>query len=241
MKISLIVPVYNEESNIRSLLSNLILLNYDKSQYEIIIQDDCSKDKTYEIAKAYEQTYKLPIIKVFKNLKNLGIANNRNIGAKNSIGEIMIHLDADAFYPYNTLKIVENDFVRYNLVALSGILMPRLDNNPLLLDYLLFSLAAPAWHDLGGTGNLFCVKSDVFYEIGGFREPMGIKGREDLDLWYRIENKYKDRMKIDNMLITFISLRRVRNSKSNKIDDVLNDYLKIINGYWLNKGYGRVD
>lgn len=242
-KFSLIVPTYNEEKNIQGLLNNLIRLDYPKNLYEIIIQDDCSSDYTYSMAKTYEDVsrFKNYDIKVFRNEQNLGIARNRNAGAKNSKAEIMIHLDADAFYPINTLKIIDSDFKRFNLVALSGILMPRLDNNPTILDFAIFTLAAPSWQDIGGTGNLFCVKSDVFREFNGFREPNGIKGREDLDLWYRLETKYKDRMLIDNLLITFISLRRVRNSKDESVFGILMDYKKIVDGYWLNQGYGRVD
>ncbi len=240
-RFSLIVPAYNEEANIAYLLSNLILLAYDKRNYEIIIQDDCSTDKTYSIAKWYQQSFNYPEIKVFTNNQNLGIAKNRNEGAKNSNAEIMIHLDADAYYPPNTLKIIDKDFTYSNLVALSGILLPKALDNPTIVDYALFLVAAPAWQDIGGTGNLFCIKSDVFYEFNGFREPNGIKGREDLDLWYRLEKKYKDRMLIDNLLITYISLRRVRHSKSNNLGDIISDYMKIVNGFWLKKGYGRVD
>lgn len=240
-RFSLIIPTYNEEKNIGPLLLNLIKLNYPKDKYEIIISDDCSTDNTYSIAKAYEQYYKYPQIKVFRNKKNLGIAYNRNEGAKNSDAEIMLHLDADAWYPLNTLKIVDRDFKQHNLVALSGILLPRIDNNPTYLDYLIFLSIFPVWQDIGGTGNLFCVKSDVFYELGGFTEPGGIKGREDLDLWYRLEKSYKGQMLIDNLLITYISLRRVKHSKSNDLGDILGDYLKMANGFWLDKGYGRVD
>lgn len=240
-RFSLIIPAYNEEKNIGPLLSNLVQLYYGKSQYEIIVQDDCSTDNTYNIAKSYEQSYKYPEIKVFRNNKNLGIAYNRNEGAKNSNAEIMLHLDADACYPLNTLQIVDRDFKQHNLVALSGILLPRIDNNITKLDYLIFLAISTVWQDIGGTGNLFCVKSDVFYELGGFREPGGIKGREDLDLWYRLEKSYKGQMLIDNLLITYISLRRVKHSKSNDLGDILSDYLKILNGFWLDKGYGRVD
>jgi glycosyltransferase involved in cell wall biosynthesis len=240
-RFSLIVPTYNEEKNINELLYHLINLNYDKYAYEIIVQDDCSNDRTYEFALTYKHYIDLPEIKVFKNSQNLGIAKNRNEGAKHSNAEIMIHLDADAYYPPNALKIIDKDFILYNLVALSGILLPKIADNPTYLDYLIFVVAAPVWQVIGGTGNLFCIRSDVFYEFNGFREPDGIKGREDLDLWYRLENKYKDRMLIDNLLITYISLRRVRHSKSNKLEDILGDYLKIVNGFWLKKGYGRVD
>lgn len=240
-RFSLIIPAFDEEKNIGPLLSNLIQLNFDKTKYEIIVQDDCSTDNTYNIAKSYEKACKLPEIRVFKNPKNFGIAKNRNAGAKNSNAEIMLHLDADAWYPINTLQVVDNDFRKFDLIALSGILMPRVDESPTFLDYFIFMAVSPIWHDMGGTGNLFCVKSDAFWELNGFREPRGIKGREDLDLWYRLENNYKERMIIDNMLITYISLRRVKQSKSNDFFDIINDYIRMANGFWLDKGYGRVD
>lgn len=243
IRFSLIVPVYNEEENIASLLNNLLRLDFHKQQYEIIIQDDYSQDKTYKIASEFSKCY--PLVKVHQNYKNLGIALNRNAASNHSQGEIMIHMDADAFYPFNILQIIDNNFKTIpNLIALGGILLPREDQEikVTMFDRMLFQYLRPFWSVIGATGNLFCIKSEIFWKMKGFQEPNGIKGREDLDLWNRLETAgCKDKMKIDILLPVFISLRRVRNSKSYRPIDMILDYLKIADGSWVNQGYTRVD
>ncbi|MDD5639057.1 MAG: glycosyltransferase [Candidatus Pacebacteria bacterium] len=51
MKVSIIVPVYNEEAMISSCLDSLINQNYPKKNYEIVVVNDGSTDSTLEIIK----------------------------------------------------------------------------------------------------------------------------------------------------------------------------------------------
>ena len=49
MKVSIIVPAYNEEKYIKRCLTSAIKQTLDHSQYEIIVVNDCSTDKTPNI------------------------------------------------------------------------------------------------------------------------------------------------------------------------------------------------
>src|SRR3989344_4717199 len=53
--VTIIVPAYNEEQTIEKDLDSLLTLDYPKEKLSIIVVDDGSKDRTYELAKAYEQ------------------------------------------------------------------------------------------------------------------------------------------------------------------------------------------
>lgn len=104
-KISLILPVYNEERNLRGnvkVLENL--LDRDFGEYEIIILDDGSNDTTPTIAKEL-QNFK---IRTISNKKRIGKGASIKQAAKESIGEILIFVDADlASNPNEIKKLVE--------------------------------------------------------------------------------------------------------------------------------------
>jgi len=55
MKISIVVPVYNEEAMISSCLDSLITQNYPKKNYEIVVVNDGSTDSTLKIIKLKEK------------------------------------------------------------------------------------------------------------------------------------------------------------------------------------------
>jgi Glycosyltransferases, probably involved in cell wall biogenesis len=63
---SIIIPAKNEEKVLPRLLDRLINQEYDKSKYEIIVVEDGSTDKTYEVCKQYEETYSRDFIKCLK-------------------------------------------------------------------------------------------------------------------------------------------------------------------------------
>jgi len=89
-KISIIVPVYNAEKYIETCIKSLIYQTY--SDLEIIIVNDGSQDGSLEILSRYVQ--KDNRIKLL-NQENSGVAQARNIGIENSIGEYLSFIDAD--------------------------------------------------------------------------------------------------------------------------------------------------
>lgn len=86
-KLSYIIPAYNEEKNIIRTLEKIDLYTPDKYDYEIIVVDHGSEDKTVGIARKFGA-------KVF--VKNDGtIAELRNYGVYNSQGNVLIFIDSD--------------------------------------------------------------------------------------------------------------------------------------------------
>jgi biofilm PGA synthesis N-glycosyltransferase PgaC len=112
--ISLIVPAYNEEKTIRKSIQSLLDLDYPN--YEIIMVDDGSRDKTFDEVKNFN-TSKLKLI----HQQNKGKANALNNGIKNSKGEIIVTIDADTTLKKNALRKVANRFAQNNKVgAIAG-------------------------------------------------------------------------------------------------------------------------
>ena len=101
MKISIIIPCFNEEKTI-SLVINKILTNY-KGEKEIIVIDDCSNDKTREILKSDLEN---KIDKLIFNEKNYGKGFSIRKGINIANGDVILIQDADLEYDpsdYNKL------------------------------------------------------------------------------------------------------------------------------------------
>jgi glycosyltransferase involved in cell wall biosynthesis len=103
MKVSIIVPVFNEERTLRDVVSKLLPLPFQK---EIIIIDDCSTDKSFEIAN--ELANKFKELKVNRLEANQGKGYAVKRGIEIASGEIVVVQDADLEYePIDLVQMVE--------------------------------------------------------------------------------------------------------------------------------------
>lgn len=108
VKLSIIIPAYNCQEYISRCLNSV--LHRRPENCEIIVVDDGSKDRTFEICKDYEHRYnQLKVI----HQKNGGAAKARNTGIKAAIGEYLCFVDADdivvdTFYDVIMPLILEN-------------------------------------------------------------------------------------------------------------------------------------
>ena len=94
--ISIIIPVYNSEVTLRRCLDSVI--SQSISDWELILIDDGSTDKSGEICEEYASKDKR--IKVFYK-KNGGVSSARNVGLDNAKGEWIAFVDADDFVRRN--------------------------------------------------------------------------------------------------------------------------------------------
>lgn len=99
--VSILIPVKNEEGYIANCLDSVISFQRPKNvQFEVLVLDGLSTDKTHSILKQYTKKYK--IIKTFQNIH--GIQSTAiNLGVKRSKGEWILRLDAHARYPSDYL------------------------------------------------------------------------------------------------------------------------------------------
>ena len=101
MKISIIIPSYNEEGVIKLCLESLF--KQSLKDFEIIVVDDGSTDGTYEILSKLKNT-KSELVAIKGKHKGAGAA--RNLGAKSAKGEILVFVDADMTFDKNFLKML---------------------------------------------------------------------------------------------------------------------------------------
>jgi len=174
-KISVIIPTYLEEKYIEKTLRAVRAQSYEN--FEIIVVDSNSKDRTRAIAKKIAD-------KVI-NIKKRGVGLARNIGAKAAKGDLLLFLDADTILEKDFLKMVSKAFNDKNVVATSGYIHVKGS----LLDKIIFSGTAEiSWLTtvLGFPlfyGMCMTVRKDVFEKIGGF--DLMLETAEDINLTER--------------------------------------------------------
>ncbi len=113
MKISLIIPAYNEESMIANCLKSV--LASDKAfDTEVLVINNASRDRTEEIARSFEG-----VRVITENQK--GLTKARQCGLRNSTGDVLLYIDADTIVPPQLIRIVGQRFsIDHQLVGMSG-------------------------------------------------------------------------------------------------------------------------
>jgi len=97
-KVSIMIPTYNQEAFIEDAINSAITQDYPN--LEIIVGDDCSTDRTGEIAIKYISDNR---VKYFRNEKNLGrVGNYHHIAHNLATGEWAINLDGDDYFTSST-------------------------------------------------------------------------------------------------------------------------------------------
>ncbi|HMP85566.1 MAG TPA: glycosyltransferase family 2 protein [Candidatus Paceibacterota bacterium] len=198
MKVSIIIPVYNQLKYTQKCLES-IFLHGSKYEFEVIVVDNASTDGTAEYLEKFE--HKIVII---KNDKNLGFAKACNQGAKIAKGEYLLFLNNDTVVTENWLNILVTEMDMDHEV---GIIGPKLlyPDNTIQHAGIIFYEDKMPYHIYKGaqcdkiytnkkrefqclTGACLMVRREVFERVGGFEEGY-INGLEDIDLCLKIKNR----------------------------------------------------
>ena len=113
-KVTIMIPTYNQEDYIREAIESALLQDYEN--LDVVISDDCSTDKTGEIAKHYAEIDCR--CKYYRNEKNLGrVGNYHHTLYDIATGDWVVNLDGDDYYTNPKFistaisRIMENDNV----------------------------------------------------------------------------------------------------------------------------------
>ncbi|MEM0201893.1 MAG: glycosyltransferase [Candidatus Micrarchaeaceae archaeon] len=178
--ISVVIPTYNEEKYIGGTLSALSRQSF--KDFDVIVVDKESKDKTKEIVRNYGAR----VITV----KKRGIALARNAGAKAAKGPIILFIDADTVASRNLLATYSKAFSDNNIIAATGPILPLERQDWLMMTSykfvsVLFVRLSIALGRPSIVGSNFAVRKDVFDAVHGFNERF--LTYEDWDLSNRIK------------------------------------------------------
>jgi len=181
-KISVVVCAYNAEPTMRDCLESLTKLAYPN--YETIIVDDGSTDRTGAIADEYPQ------FKVIHQ-PNRGLSAARNVGMAAATGEIIAYTDSDAMPDPHWLTYLALKFTSTDFVGIGGPNLPPPEE-----DWLANCVAAApgspthillddetAEH-IPGCNMAF--RKDALAEVGGF-DPTYTAAGDDVDICWRLQ------------------------------------------------------
>ena len=110
LKLSFIIPVYNSQKYLKECLNSIC--KQIKKNAEVIIIDDCSKDKSYQISKNFCSKYNF--VKIIRLRKNKGVSYSRNIGIKNALGDYLCFIDSDDKLQDGGVSLIIKNLIKFN-------------------------------------------------------------------------------------------------------------------------------
>ncbi len=183
MKISIVIPAYNEEKCLPATLEKIgaALTNVDCDS-EVIVVDNESADETARIAESFGA-------KLFTETEH-NIARVRNTGAKNSSGDVLIFVDADTLVPETLFQTIADRMK--NEKCFGGAV--AVDYEPFERQWMKYYLLG--WKFWGNLFNMkqgaaqFCRKA-IFNELGGYDETVYVG--EDVMFYWRLSEFVKQK------------------------------------------------
>lgn len=163
MRFSVIIPAYNEEQYLPRLLDSIAAAKANYSggpdAIEVIVADNCSSDRTAEVARAHDAR----VVPVEKRR----IAAARNGGGRAASGEILCFVDADSAVHPATFDAIDRAIKDGRYVAgATGVVLERKSLGLLITYLLMMPVILLTRID---TGVVFCRRED-FAAVGGYDE-----------------------------------------------------------------------
>lgn len=195
-RVSVVIPVYGVEEFVEAAIRSVLNQSYE--DFEIIVVNDRSPDRSLEICEAIDD----PRIRIISHTKNRGLAGARNTGIRNAIGEYIALLDSDDLWDENKLQAHVTHLDTHPDVGVSFSRSAFIDEQGRHLN----TFQMPKLRDITvphlmcrnpvGNGSAAVVRKAVFEEIGVKQNIHGLeethyfddsfRQSEDIECWIRI-------------------------------------------------------
>ncbi len=118
MKISVIIPMYNEEDNVMLTLTNVkeVLSKYE--DHEVIVIDDGSSDDTYKLAEQFKSNNSN--FHILKHPVNMGMGRALRTGFEKAEGDVIVTIDADLSYEPSYIPILIEELDESNDIIIGS-------------------------------------------------------------------------------------------------------------------------
>jgi len=232
LKISIITPTFNSQETIEDNINSVIEQDYDN--WEQIIVDNLSEDKTLDIVSKF-QGNKITII----SEKDKGIYDAINKGISKAKGDIISILHSDDFFYDNTsLSSISNCFLNHEInIAFGNLIYVQKSNKKKILRYWKSNQYKKGSFFKGWSPPhpCFFARKKVYDEFGNYNTSLG--NSSDFDLMFRfleinkINSKY-----IDKILVTM----RYGGSSNKNFGTILSQNVVILNILGINRNFFKI-
>ena len=204
-KVSILIPARNEEKDIERCLDSLIGQTYDN--YEIIVIDDSSEDKTWDIISEYAKNNS-KVVPVSARSKPSGWMGKNWAcmeGYKKATGELLLFTDADTVHSQNVISLAVSHLLSCNLDALTVLPHIEIKNMWMRLGFNMMACMSHAQFSpiqindpskkIGMFAGSFFILQQKVYDVIGTHEGVKSEIIEDSILGQKTKDlKYKMKM-----------------------------------------------
>lgn len=181
--VSIIMGVYNGEKTLRQAIDSIIAQTY--KDWELIVCDDCSNDKSLEIMSNYSRTDFR--IKVISNDENKGLAASLNHCLEYVHGEYIARMDCDDISVTDRLEKQIRFLDSHPEIDICGTYMQSFNDDG--LHNIIPNKKSPTKYDLPKGAPFYhatiMVRTYVMKSLNGYCVSRHTERTEDVDLWYR--------------------------------------------------------
>ncbi len=194
--VSVVLPTYNGEKYICEAIESILEQTY--SNWELIVVDDCSNDKTGFIVDQYAEKDKR--IKVIHNLTNQKLPQALNIGFSIAKGDLLTWTSDDNRLLSNAIQVMQRYFMENSNVHMVRAGMRVIDDTGIHRKEL-------DWEDKqelciqNNVGACFMYTRDVYNKVGDYDKSLFCM--EDYDYWIRVEKLYGKICRIGDILYEY--------------------------------------
>ena len=191
---TVIIPLYNKEKYIKNAIKSI--LNQTFTDFELLIVNDCSTDKSIAIASEFLSEK----VQIIHHEKNSGLAATRNTGIKKATSNYITFLDADDLWKPHFLEKIFNLIQNFPEARIFGTNYEEIWNTTLKKPH---NGSEGLSNDFTGYINFFkmnlkqgiynhgsvCLHKEVFEKVGFYNENIQLS--QDLDFNIRANYHYK--------------------------------------------------
>ncbi len=229
MKLSIVIPAYNEEKYLGKCLEAVFLeIKKTNHDVEVVVVDNASTDRTSEVAKSF------PEAKLVYEPKK-GLSQARHSGFIASTGDIIANVDSDSTIPAGWIDKVFLEFSKNEkLVALSGPYaypeMPKLTNFIVHIYYAVGFIGHIINHHFLRIGAMlqggnFILKRSALEKVGGYDTSIDFYG-EDTDIARRIS-------KVGLVKFMFSLKMHTSSRRFQEEGIIMTGFRYVINHFWV--------
>jgi len=204
---AVIVPTFNEEKSLQLTLKNLRDQTY--KDFELIVKDGLSTDRTVEIASEYAHKV------ISERDTSAGDARNQATRYVDKDCSILVFIDADTTLAPDALERIIKDFKKYRVSFIIPKYLPRRETtlangkfvrlpHPAIRLWFAFEHLFRKYVDNYGGGMCMPIDAQSFKSLSGFCKELRVC--EDIEFSYRL--RQRGRVLVDDNILVYVSTRR---------------------------------